>query len=485
MVRRRGWPLLVCAVLVLLAACTGGGTRAPRAAGSGAPDACQVRYVLRAVPTGFTADVTVTTSGPRVEAPTVAFPLASPGRLADGWNATWSQSAGQVSAALPGVLEPGSAVTVGFDATGTPGPEPGRFTLNGVACTADVSADTTLPATTSRAPSLRVSGNRIVDQSGQPAELFGVNRSGGEYSCVTGNSIWDGPVDDTALQAIAAWNVKAVRVPLNEDCWLSRNGVRANLSGARYRAAVVALVAGLEARGMVPILDLHWSDGVWTGAESQCGSDAARCQKPVPDTVAVTFWRSVAQTFASDQSVIFDLFNEPYAADIGTMPRSQSWNCWLSGGPACRGLGYQAAGMQQLVDAVRAAGAHNVVLASADSYARDLAGWLAHAPKDPTGNLAAAWHWYPDGYCPDSGCWQRQVGELAARVPVVATEIGEMDCATTQVVPLMNWLDQLGVNYLAWTWNVWGCGDGNGLIDNYSGDPTPYGLGVQAHFRQR
>ncbi len=450
------------------------------------PGACQVRYVLRAVLGGLTADVTVTTSGPRLVAPTIAFTLSGADQqLADGWNATWSQSARQVTAVLPGGVRANGAVTVGFDATGAPGTAPGQFSLNGVSCAADVDADTTLPATTSRAPALRVSGNQIVDQTGRPAELLGVNRSGGEYSCVSGDSIWDGPMDAPALQAIAAWNVKAVRVPLNEDCWLSRNGVRASPSGARYRAAVVALVAGLEADGMVPILDLHWTDGAWTGDSSQCASAAALCQKPVPDVVAATFWRSVAQTFRTDQSVVFDLFNEPFPGDTGVMSERQSWSCWLSGGSACPGLGYQATGMQQMVDAVRAAGAQNVILASADSYARDLTGWLAHEPKDPTGNLAAAWHWYPDTACPDSDCWQRQVGELATRVPVVATEIGEMDCSAAQIAPLMDWLDQHGVNYLAWTWNVWGCGEGNGLITDYAGDPTPYGAGVQAHFRQR
>jgi hypothetical protein len=47
----------------------------------------------------------------------------------------------------------------------------------------------------------------------------------------------------------------------------------------------------------------------------------------------------------------------------------------------------------------------------------------------------------------------------------------------------MSWMDSEHISYLAWTWNAWGCSQGNVLITDYSGDPTPYGAGYQAHLQ--
>jgi hypothetical protein len=70
---------------------------------------------------------------------------------------------------------------------------------------------------------VHVQNNRLVDASGNVLRLLGINRSGSEYMCVGGWSVFDGPVDSTAIAAIKAWHVNAVRVPLNEDCWLNIN----------------------------------------------------------------------------------------------------------------------------------------------------------------------------------------------------------------------------------------------------------------------
>ena len=66
----------------------------------------------------------------------------------------------------------------------------------------------------------------------------------------------DGP---QAIAAMTSWHINAVRLPLNEDCWLGINGAPARYSGARYRAAIRAYVARLNHAGLYVILDLHWS----------------------------------------------------------------------------------------------------------------------------------------------------------------------------------------------------------------------------------
>ena len=98
-------------------------------------------------------------------------------------------------------------------------------------------------------------------------------------------------------------------------------------AGANYISAIKAYVSLLNANGMVAILDLHWTDGAYTGPGSGCSSAQATCQKPMPDAAqAIPFWTSVASTFKGNDAVIFDLFNEPYPdrADAAARPRAGS-----------------------------------------------------------------------------------------------------------------------------------------------------------------
>src|SRR5690349_17510395 len=164
---------------------------------------------------------------------------------------------------------------------------------------------------------LHVSGNLLKDASNNTVVLWGVNRSGGEYACIphgsptsVPTSVFDGPMDDTAVAAIASWSgVNAVRVPLNEDCWLAKPNIPAAFAGANYISAVQTYVATLHRHGLVAILDLHWTDGLYNNMLSPCVSDAAPinavCQKPMPDAAsAVPFWTGVANTFKNDPATI-------------------------------------------------------------------------------------------------------------------------------------------------------------------------------------
>jgi endoglucanase len=232
----------------------------------------------------------------------------------------------------------------------------------------------------------------------------------------------------------------------------------------------------------VAILDLHWTDGVYTGGSSGCSSAQATCQKPMPDAAqAIPFWTSVAKTFKGDDGVVFDLFNEPYASRA-TGNSTTGWQCWKNGG-TCHGIGYQVAGMQQMVNAVRSTGANNVLMLGGEEYSNDLTGWLQYKPTDPDNNLVASWHVYNFNACASQSCWNSQIVPVIAKVPLVPGEIGENDCAGRFIGPLMAWLDSHSTGYLAWTWNNWsgGCSSGPVLITNYNGTPTNYGAAYKAH----
>ena len=332
----------------------------------------------------------------------------------------------------------------------------------------------------STAPQLHVSGNHLVNASGQTVVLHGANRSGGEFACVQGTGLWNGPMDQASLDAMKTWGINIVRVPLNEACWNSESYVTAAYAGATYRQAVVSYVNLLNSNGIVADLDLHWTDGVYTGSSSACTSAQAICQKPMPDAAqAVPFWSSVATTFKGNNAVIFDLFNEPYP-ERATGAEATGWQCWLNGG-TCSGISYQVAGMQTLVNTVRTAGATNVISLGGLAYSNDLTAWLTYKPTDTSNNLVASWHSYNFNTCSSSSCWSSQIAPVAAKVPLIAGEIGENDCSASYINPLMSFLDSVGSSYLAWTWNNWDCSTGPSLITDYTGAATAYGAGYKAH----
>jgi hypothetical protein len=296
------------------------------------------------------------------------------------------------------------------------------------------------------------------------------------------------------------WNVNAVRVPLNEDCWLNINGVSASYGGTLYQSAISDYVNLLVGSGMVVILDLHWSAP---------GTEPATGQLPMADADhSTTFWSQVAAAFASNGSVIFDLYNEPYITD---------WGCWVSGGSCANdgnGAAYTAAGMATLLQAVRAAGAQNVVILGGLGYSTDFSQWVQSvnsipslaAPLNGIGldNVAASWHAY-DFNSEQSGCPSQYnsysgtcgtglqtatatsiTDVMAAGFPVVMGESGisayqnSNPFSAAQITDLETWYRSLltyvggpggqGQSFLAWDWNT----DGSPyLLTDYTGTPTP------------
>src|ERR1017187_10240468 len=108
---------------------------------------------------------------------------------------------------------------------------------------------------------LSVSGNHLVNASGQTVTLRGANMSGTEFVCAqnwTADPFGGQPEDSAAtFAAMKAWGINTVRIPLNEDCWLGINGVE--IGGAAYQAPIIKLVRDLEAAGVYVIVDLHWN----------------------------------------------------------------------------------------------------------------------------------------------------------------------------------------------------------------------------------
>jgi hypothetical protein len=143
---------------------------------------------------------------------------------------------------------------------------------------------------------------------------------------------------------------------------------------------------------------------------------------------------------------------------------------------------WRAAGMQSLVDAIRATGARQPIMVGGVGWGNDLTGWLQYRISDPAGQLMASWHSYPHQPCSTTECWERWIRPVSNQVPVVIGETGDSVCGDAGFVPgLMNWADAAGLGYLGWTWNDWPQCD-NVLITSYDGSPTPhYGTVFRDH----
>jgi endoglucanase len=350
---------------------------------------------------------------------------------------------------------------------------------------------------------VHVDGNRVADADGRTVVLRGVDRSGPEYMCAEDAGIFDGPVDLASVAAMREWRANAVRLPLNEHCWLGiDDGAPTPLFvGEAYRQAIESYVALLLANGMYVILELHWS--------APAGTNADRL-RPMPNTsYSAEFWTSVADRFKHDGRVIFDLYNEPVPNnnqnDATDDAARRSWECWRDGGtascdsslgtgdPASAMSASETVGMQALVNAVRSTGATNVIMLGGIQFANTLwssasRNWLAYRPADPLANIVASAHIYPGNWCVDVACYEREIAPIAAQVPVVVAEFGAAGCDSGTVAwlgTLMSWLDAEGAGYLAWTWDTPNFGRDPcaviKLLLAYDGTATPFGQVVRDH----
>ena len=300
-----------------------------------------------------------------------------------------------------------------------------------------------------------VNGNTICTADGRAHLLHGVDRPSLEWSSVGTNlSLAD-------FQLMASWKANVVRIALNQDFWLAESP----LFDPYYSALVDDAVTWAEAAGMDVILDLHWSDA---GVLGSCVSTpTSGCQQQMPDANSLTFWSEVATRYRNDGRVMFELYNEPH--DV-------SWTVWKSGGTTSDG--FQAVGMQQLHDTVRATGAQNLVLIGGLNWGYDLSGVPSNRIEGY--NVVYVTHPYNSpGRRPSN--WDKSWGFLTQTDPVTITEFGTADstCTTDYSAALIAYADAHATGWTAWAWYPGGCAF-PAIIDDWSATLSPSGAIVKA-----
>ncbi|MCW2744317.1 MAG: Endoglucanase precursor [Mycobacterium sp.] len=406
------------------------------------------------VPATATPAVTTPGTGPATAPGTLA---TRPAPAAGTWHATATVVGGTSSSTV--LLQVGG-VTVGratVPARATRTVESvalvrdgGAFTVHSDAAAGGAPTVTGLTLAPA-APQLTIAGPQVLAADGTPTQLRGVNTSGFDTSA-TG---WH--ADAATADAIRGWGANTVRVPVSEAFWNSGNCV----SDATYPDRVTSYVRQLTARGMLAIIDLHTS-----GAGLPWCVGAPRQQK-MADTAALGFWHQVAAKFAGDPLVAFDLYNEPHDITVGV---------WRNGGHVDT---YTAAGMQQMYDTVRAAGATNAVFVSGINWASDTT-VARTAPLDGYGIVYAA-HRYDWPTCGGvSPAISHDWDIAAADVPVVITEFGS-NCGSgsaTYDASVIAAAQQRGMGWIAFNFGVGGPG-GMALLQDWNFNPTASGIEVR------
>ncbi len=313
---------------------------------------------------------------------------------------------------------------------------------------------------------LHTEGTRVLDASGKPVWLYGVNIASLEWTTAGDH------VPESVNRAIHDWKANFIRLPLAQDRWFGRMTNQTD-SGASYRALVDDIVATCAGARVYINLDLHWSDcGTWVNEGGKLG------QHNLPDKNSITFWQDLATRYKNHPNVVFGLYNEPHDAtfaiwhDGGTVTdKPARWN------PSQVPVVYEAVGMQKLYNTVRAAGATNLVTVSGLDWGFDLSGVLQGYAITGS-NFVYETHPYP---FKDTN-WDGYFGAVSEKYPVYVGEWGfggRRSNSTNDLIyanHLMDYTRQHDLHWTAWDLHV---SAGPTLIKNWQYEPTVFGQFVK------
>ncbi|MCG3147572.1 MAG: hypothetical protein PCFJNLEI_01012 [Verrucomicrobiae bacterium] len=310
-------------------------------------------------------------------------------------------------------------------------------------------------------PELRVVGNELHTAAGQPVWLQGLSVDSLQWSA-TGDRIVT-----SIVVGIEQWKANCIRLAVTENFWFGRSDFQKD-GGKRYRQVIDSAVNTAAARGAYLVIDLH------------------RFRAPTRDHLE--FWKEVAAQYKNHPAVMFDIFNEPH--DI-------TWEVWRNGGEVTdkvkrkEGVAvenkdelrrFQAVGMQELVEAIRAVGAKNIIIAGGLDWSYDISGILkGFALEDKTGNgIMYSTHVYPW-----KSDWQNKFLVVAEKHPLFLGEVGAIRAwedfsfiGPSQRYPLEGWAEDVVAliqkHKLNWTAFSFHPTCGPPIITGWDYNPTPF-----------
>jgi len=194
-----------------------------------------------------------------------------------------------------------------------------------------------------------------------------------------------------------------------------------------YRDEVLAAVAETRGAGYNVLISMQW--------HGQAGPSDS---KGLPTAGTRRAWRTLAEDLGNDRGILFEIFNEP----PGNPRTPAEWVPWQKS-------------MQATVNALRRAGAQNVLLVPGMQYSRYLEG--APSIDDPLDQLGYAVHPYLGRHEQTRAQWEKKWGDFALTHPVMATEwnaeSGGSYCRPempAQAEALLDYLAEQRIGLVAW-----------------------------------
>jgi hypothetical protein len=278
------------------------------------------------------------------------------------------------------------------------------------------------------------------------------------------------PIIDYMLEVTEESVMPTVRIPLTASSWLGVNtsASAGNLAkypdlNIQYQDLIGEMVDLYSSYGIVTILDLHWTDDDTDNA-AMAGKGATNC---------VDFWDSVAEKFASNTYVFYELYNEPHKVEL---------DAWMNGDAT-------TSGMLEMMAAVRKHTTAPVIIAGGNGYAYDSDSLITIDAQLTDSNVIYNFHPYmgPNQAGDSKKCPAQFETYLTAVLsatgkPAIVTEMGQgcnpthgqsEQCEDTSplgyVETIASIADKHAVSWLPWAWkgtatgpNANNCQDMNG-----------------------
>jgi endoglucanase len=174
---------------------------------------------------------------------------------------------------------------------------------------------------------LHTSGNKIVDSAGATVRLTGINWFGMETDNKTFHGLWSSNPWRGQIDTMASAGYNTLRIPFSDDALKPgaaatsiNDYVNPDLIGLSPLQILDKVIGYAGTKGMRVILDRH--------RPTAAGQTALWYTSAVPESTWLADWRSLAQRYAGNTTVIgADLHNEPHAEGTNPAATGACWGC--------------------------------------------------------------------------------------------------------------------------------------------------------------
>jgi hypothetical protein len=247
-------------------------------------------------------------------------------------------------------------------------------------------APTAAPA--SSPPRLHLEGRTLRTPAGAEVRLRGVNVCSLEFDNAGANWGLQPDRGSSTLEVLvdpSRWNVNVVRVPVNQE-WF--------LTDAAYGDRVERVIDTAAKHGVYVLLDLQWERGLKTEPYH-----LNILKEPTfgEGNTTEAFWHLASGRFSNRTNLLFDLINEPHDVAFDRLHLS----------------------FQRLVDRIALRAPETLIVAGGPDWAHSVRPWR---DRPLVGNVIYSAHEYMPYDPPEK--FEENFGSTAAKLPVI---IGEFD----------------------------------------------------------